>query len=47
MNDWDIKKHGRFLGSYGEWQWHEGTWEDLSEKRLLEIYKKCKDSWKS
>lgn len=46
MDDPLISRVGYFIGGHVEkWCWNSEL-EDLSEVELLEVYNKCKESWK-
>lgn len=46
MNDPLIGRTGYYIGGHSDtWHWNSEL-EDLSEVELIEVYEKCKKSWK-
>jgi hypothetical protein len=42
-----IKNTGHFVGGFvDEWRWNVVVLNKLSDERLVEIFKLCKQSWK-
>lgn len=47
FKDADIVKYGSYNDARGSWNWERVKLEKLPDHKLLELYVKCKLSWKA